>query len=179
MSRLCIGLTTLVLSSTAFRNRVCWLSQCGPRKRLALSPVHTISLSTKANRSSGAETDVQEPNQAPNVPLCERPPTHAAQLKTLLEWQEGAARRASLAEAQWQNKKDAPCVEDLKTELSWLLDDAVAGIRRTQQPWEARAWRDIERQLSTKDIMNASQVEVQLRESLDELGEVLLKTAAM
>ena len=112
--------------------------------------------------------------QPPRIPLCERPPSYITQIATLLDWREQAADRASDVGATWQGQQDAPSVEDLHTELSWLLDDTVVGMRQApEDPWKVTTWRDLEKQIqystSTSSRLPPA-TEVYLRESLEDLG---------
>lgn len=70
-----------------------------------------------------------------------------------------------------------------QTELSWLLDDALAGI--AQQPggaWRPATWQQVERDLRARgplaDAAAREQCSVQLREPLEALGELLGGTVA-
>lgn len=107
---------------------------------------------------------------APQLPLCERPPAYVTQLATLLTWRNSASQQAALAGAAWVDEPDAPSVEDLDTELSWLLDDAVVGVRSPgDDEWQQQSWRDVERSLRLRGEPG-KETEVSLREPLEELG---------
>ena len=123
------------------------------------------------------EKDNEEPVIIPKVPLCERPPAYSAQLASVLAWREDAVQQAALAGTKWAaaGEADAPSVEDLHTELSWLLDDSVAGVRTSSSAaWQQKSWRDIER---TEAVAGAKEAEgaaeIHLRESLEELGTLI------
>jgi hypothetical protein len=112
----------------------------------------------------------------PKIPLCERPPAHSVQLTSLLAWRERAAQRATLAGNRWAaaGEADAPSVEDLHTELSWLLDDAVAGvIDSSSAAWQQKSWREIQR---TESAVVVGAAEIYLKESLEELGMWTIET---
>jgi hypothetical protein len=132
---------------------------------------HHLSRSTSNQSSSMITEQTNEPVIVPRIPLCERAPTHSTQLTSLLTWRESAAQRATLAGSRWAaaGEADAPSVEDLHTELAWLLDDAVAGVRDSASAaWQQKSWREIERAESGA-VVGAS--EIYLRESLEELGK--------
>jgi hypothetical protein len=81
-----------------------------------------------------------------------------------------ASQRATFAGTKWEaaGEADAPSVEDLHTELSWLLDDVVAGVRESPSAtWQQKSWRDIERVEAAAEVAVA---EMHLRESLEKLG---------
>jgi len=111
----------------------------------------------------------------PRLPLCERPATCLVQLTSLLAWRDRAALTAASAGSSWAEEDDGPSPEDLRTELSWLLDDAVAAISRggegTAAEWHQESWRDIERGLRSEPHGAFNTWAVRLREPLDELGE--------
>ncbi len=139
------------------------------------------SFSLHMPRSSSTQGSTLTPDQisnesvvVPKIPLCERTPAHSAQLTSLLAWREKAAQSATLAGTKWAaaGEADAPSVEDLHTELSWLLDDVVAGLRESSSAaWQQKSWRDIER-AEAGPSMGAA--EINLRESLEELGTCFL-----
>lgn len=76
----------------------------------------------------------------------------------------------------------APHAPILQTELGWLLDDAVAAV--APQPgadWRPATWQQVERDLRTKGPLagaGSQQVVVQLRETLEALGEWCRETVA-
>lgn len=142
-----------------------------------LSPASSSSY--QGSTSVISEHD-NEPIIIPRIPLCERPPAHSAQLTSLLAWRELATQRATLAGTQWAaaGEADAPSVEDLHTELSWLLDDVVAGVRTSPSAaWQQKSWREIER-VEAAAVGAASggcgAAEIHLRESLEGLGRCRL-----
>lgn len=128
-----------------------------------------------ARRSLAAAAAASAADPHPLHPLCERPPAHVAQLTSLLAWRDAAASRAAAAGAAWAGESDAPSVDDLATELSWLLDDAVAGLRpQGASIWQAKAWREIERGEAREDAAAAAALEVSLRESVEGLGGLVI-----
>lgn len=115
---------------------------------------------------------VEEDNLDPQLPLCLRQTLHSTPLQTLLEWKSEACHRAVLESASWKNMKDMPTMEDLETELAWLLDDCVAAVKFLPDGvWNSTSWRELERRLQSYDDAGA---EVQLRESLEKLGEYVM-----
>ena len=111
----------------------------------------------------------EEDNLDPQLPLCLRQTLHSVPLQYLLEWKSEACHRAVLESASWKNMKDMPTMEDLETELAWLLDDCVAAVKFLPDGgWNSTSWRELERRLKLYDGGGA---EVQLRESLEKLGE--------
>jgi hypothetical protein len=108
----------------------------------------------------------------PRIPLCDRAPTHAAQLAALLAWQRHALDRLSSIGDAWVVQDEGPCQKDLETELSWLLDDAVAAVvDETGAPPQAVTWRRLERELHSGTLMLSGTCTIQLRESLEGLGK--------
>lgn len=138
------------------------------RRSLSHSPRST---SNQASSSLPGQHN-EPPVSVPKIPLCERPPAHSTQLTSLLAWRERAAQRATLAGTKWAatGEADAPSVEDLHTELSWLLDDAVAGVvDSSSAAWQQKTWREVERaEAGSAAVVGAA--EIYLRESLEELG---------
>jgi len=130
------------------------------------------------SRITSALQNDAEGHVEPKIPLCQRPPSHTSALGTLLVWRAEAAELASSAGKSWEGDKDAPSVEDLQTELSWLLDDAVADISFKGDPAPERTWRDLERQIAvhpdgqgTVAVSNEEDYTLNLRESIEYLGE--------
>jgi hypothetical protein len=143
-----------------FRSATVWAPAAPLPRLLARRPLHT-PLAAAAAAFPTAES-------GPLLPLCERPAIHVAQLTSLLAWRDAAASRAAAAGARWDGEPDAPTAEDLQTELVWLLDDAVAGLRpQGNDAWKAKAWRDIERGEAEE---GSDALEVNLRESVEGLG---------
>jgi hypothetical protein len=119
----------------------------------------------RAHGVSAAEED----NPDPQLPLCLRQTLHSVPLQSLLEWKSEASHRAVLESASWKNMKDMPTMEDLETELAWLLDDCVVAVKFLPDGgWNSTSWRELERRLQSYDDGG---IEVQLRESLEKLGE--------
>lgn len=60
-----------------------------------------------------------------------------------------------------------------QTELSWLLDDALAALARPGHDWKPASWQQVERDLRRGGPLAdaACQYMVQLREPLEALGE--------
>eukprot|EP00887_Chlorella_sp_A99_P005641 scaffold1.g5641.t1 len=72
----------------------------------------------------------------------------------------------------WVDKCTQPYVE---TELSWLLDDALASLARRGEQWQQASWRSLERDLQHSGGRGLGSLEeyvVQLREPLEVLDEL-------
>ena len=121
---------------------------------------------------STASAAATEGEIVPQIPLCERQAAHTTQLTNLLTWRDQAAQRAAAVGSSWSNEPDAPSVEDLHTELSWLLDDTVVGVKSPgDTTWQQKSWRDIERSLRLKGEPSGD-AEISLREPIEELGRL-------
>ncbi|KAL4430761.1 hypothetical protein ABPG75_006017 [Micractinium tetrahymenae] len=122
---------------------------------------------------SAATIDEEEHAAAPQpaTPLCERPAEHTAPLADLLAWREAAEQQVAAVGISWEQEDDGPSVEDLQTELSWLLDDALAAMARPGGNWRPTSWRQLERDLRLRAPLReaACQYLVQLREPLEAL----------
>lgn len=78
---------------------------------------------------------------------------------------------ATTVGSTWIGEEDAPSVEDLHTELSWLLDDAVVSIA-CDGGEGGSGWRDAERRLLQRSPPeHLESCVVTMREGLEELGE--------
>lgn len=66
-----------------------------------------------------------------------------------------------------------PPLFSVQTELSWLLDDALAALARPGADWRPATWQQVERDLRRGGPLAeaACQYMVQLREPLEALGE--------
>jgi hypothetical protein len=138
-------------------------------RSLSHHPPRSSSSDNQTSNTLRTEKHTDEPI-VPQIPLCERSPAHSTQLISLLAWREMASQRATFAGTKWEaaGEADAPSVEDLHTELSWLLDDVVAGVRESPSAtWQQKSWRDIERVEAAAEVAVA---EMHLRESLEKLG---------
>jgi hypothetical protein len=115
----------------------------------------------------------------PETPLSERSAIHAVPLTSLLTWRDTAAQRAATVGSSWVEIDDGPTQEDLETELRWLLDDAVAYLRRDNghdndsdpPAWAATRWRDLEREVKAAMPQQLMGWDVRLRASLQSLSE--------
>ncbi|PRW58532.1 hemK methyltransferase family member 1 [Chlorella sorokiniana] len=108
----------------------------------------------------------------PVLPLCERPAQHAVPLTDLLAWRDAAQQQAEAVGDSWlASDPDGPTTEDLQTELSWLLDDALAALARPGADWRPATWQQVERDLRRGGPLAdaACQYMVQLREPLEAL----------
>ncbi|GAB4817952.1 hypothetical protein N2152v2_004998 [Parachlorella kessleri] len=110
--------------------------------------------------------------QPPQVPLCQRVPEHTAQLASLLSWHEQALAAVRAVGDTWAREEGGPSQADLETELSWLLDDAVAGLITAVGDARQVSWRWIERGLRSKEQEQQLQQEVQLRAPLQALDDL-------
>ena len=152
---------------------------CGPSLHLpSIFPTTSNSsflkpFSSSSRHRSSSVAATSDTEITPKIPLCERAPAHITQLTSLLEWRERAAERATSAATGWAGEQDAPSAEDLQTELSWLLDDAVAGLRMSEAaPWQPQSWLDIEKKVGAPPPTTTT--EIHLREPLKELGTYAL-----
>lgn len=106
------------------------------------------------------------------LPLCERHGRHEVPLASLLQWRATALQRASEVGESWTQQDDGPSQEDLVTELSWLLDDAVAEEATGGVGAGAGvSWRQLERELRMDSDRGVEGRLVVLREGLEYLGE--------
>ena len=130
-------------------------NQYGRRRRESWSSVpssrqpparHTWHAAAAAGEAAGVQPEVQ-----PRLPLAERPPEHSAPLQSVLAWRQAALEAVAAVGDSWAAADGGPSGADLQTELSWLLDDAVAGVSSGSGGsggdggWQNATWRALER----------------------------------
>ncbi|KAL4420380.1 hypothetical protein ABPG77_002320 [Micractinium sp. CCAP 211/92] len=133
----------------------------------------SFARAASAQDLSTSSIDQQCATPQPAIPLCERPAEHTAPLADLLAWREAAEQQVAAVGTSWEREDDGPSVEDLQTELGWLLDDALAAMARPGGDWRPTSWRQLERDLRLRPPLAdaACQYLVQLREPLELLCE--------
>lgn len=126
--------------------------------------------STKWRSEAGSLSP--EPYSDPRVPLPERPAAFETDLAAVLAWRERALAAVEAVGDTWVAADAGPSGEDLRTELGWLLDDAVGGaaMRDGGEAPATTVWRWLERELRAGAIAPADWL-VRLREPLGTLGE--------
>ena len=140
------------------------------------SVVTTRTASTaSAAQDPTKEPDEKSPPSFPSskvvVPLAERDGKVVASATQVLEWREWARARAAANEGSRCDTSDdgSPTIENLFTEVDWIVEDAVAGISDAQSGGDG-AWRDMGQLLAGHGLPRGGQV--LLREDLDEREEL-------
>ena len=117
------------------------------------------------------------------VPLAERTGKVVASARQVLEWRDWARARAASegSRGEYNTEDGSPSLENLFTEVDWIVEDAVAGISDADDDdddacklgVDGVAWRDMGRLLEGHGLPHGSQV--LLREDLEELRSMWMK----
>eukprot|EP00877_Chromochloris_zofingiensis_P003425 jgi/Chrzof1/13083/Cz07g19060.t1 len=114
------------------------------------------------------------PNEtAVPVPLCKREPKHVQGLDSVLGWQKHTLSRIiKTIGSSFNDADEGPDVPELKREVTWVLDDAVAAYRTgPRDAWVPCTWQQLQLELNTAKHrgLPTPPWEVLLRASADEL----------
>lgn len=124
--------------------------------------------------SSGTRPTKAESHEVP-VPLCRRPPQYIEHLGDVLDFKKFVLQRIEEI-GDVYSTDGGPTAADLKRELDWTLDDAVAAVRVHPSTFLTdTTWRELEVELHVAQRSSGSAVEqwqLQLRAPLMALEDM-------
>uniref|UniRef100_A0A061QT22 Release factor glutamine methyltransferase n=1 Tax=Tetraselmis sp. GSL018 TaxID=582737 RepID=A0A061QT22_9CHLO len=125
---------------------------CGSRGLRSCSLFATASLQSRGLRNSCLASHRSGSQYSSELPVAERKAVHLTSLRKLLEWLGEAEDRAgqdaqALQDQGPHQEEHSPSPENLKAELAWMVEDAVAGVHGDDGSFSEAGWRDVVRGL--------------------------------
>jgi len=114
-------------------------------------PAWRVHAWVKGYYSEQQLAEIRSPAEVP-IPLCKRPPDHAEQLDSLLEWRSDFLQRIQAVGDAFEAADGGPGGALLQREVGWALEDAVAGYRETADAaWRPCSWQQLEQEARVAD----------------------------
>mmetsp|Transcript_15436 Transcript_15436/g.39879 ORF Transcript_15436/g.39879 Transcript_15436/m.39879 type:complete len:339 (+) Transcript_15436:170-1186(+) len=120
---------------------------------------------------SRSVTSVRFEPELQATPLAEREPRYRIELAELRRWEsDAAAQGAAVFSGSAAGNSDDPTPSELQVELTWLVEDAIAGLHNSDGGVVSMPWRQLQRELAASG--KGEGVQLASRADLDQLRAI-------